>query len=156
MKKDFHACAPHFCVAYQAPHAGRWRRNPCGRLRRNPSCHRRRNPCGHLRPARACMRCGRRPSSSTLRARPSANGSARSARKAVRKNYKVSTRFPATLLLSPRVLNCPFSLPALDATTNLPSLAELEKDLFDKDNEDCGDDEEDEKEEEIEEERDVA
>jgi hypothetical protein len=34
---------------------------------------------------------------------------------AVRKNYKVSSRPPATLLLSPRVLNCPFSLPTLNA-----------------------------------------
>jgi hypothetical protein len=34
---------------------------------------------------------------------------------AVRKNYKASTRPPATLPLSPRVLNCPFSLPALNA-----------------------------------------
>ena len=33
----------------------------------------------------------------------------------VRKRYKVSTRLPATLMLSPRVLNCPFSLPALNA-----------------------------------------
>ena len=34
---------------------------------------------------------------------------------AVKKNYKVSTHPPATLPLSPRVLNCPFSLPALNA-----------------------------------------
>jgi hypothetical protein len=34
---------------------------------------------------------------------------------AVRKNYKVSTRPPATLPLSPRVSNCIFSLPALNA-----------------------------------------
>jgi hypothetical protein len=34
---------------------------------------------------------------------------------AVRKNYKVSTRPPATLLLSPRVLNYPFSLLPLNA-----------------------------------------
>ena len=34
---------------------------------------------------------------------------------AVRKNYKVSTRPPATLPLSPRVSYCPFSLPALNA-----------------------------------------
>jgi hypothetical protein len=32
----------------------------------------------------------------------------------VRKRYNVSTRPPATLLLSPRVLNCPSSLPALN------------------------------------------
>ena len=34
---------------------------------------------------------------------------------AVTKNYKFSTRPPATLPLSPRVLNCPFSLPAPNA-----------------------------------------
>ena len=34
---------------------------------------------------------------------------------AVRKNYKASTHLPATLPLSPRVLKCPFSLPALNA-----------------------------------------
>jgi hypothetical protein len=116
--------APHFCVAYQAPHTrlqktehmwcrrsapcgrrrrnpcgrrrsapcGRRRRNPCGRRRwircgrrrrircgcrrRNPSGRRRWIPCGHRRPALARMRRGRCPSSSTLRARPSANGSA--------------------------------------------------------------------------------
>ena len=34
---------------------------------------------------------------------------------AVRENYKVSMRPPATLLLSPRVSNYPFSLPALNA-----------------------------------------
>ena len=34
---------------------------------------------------------------------------------AVRENYKVSTRPPATLLLSPRVLKCNFSLLALNA-----------------------------------------
>jgi len=33
--------------------------------------------------------------------------------------YKVSTRPPATLPLSPRVLNCPFSLPALNAQLTL-------------------------------------
>jgi hypothetical protein len=37
----------------------------------------------------------------------------------VRKNYKVSTRPPATLPLSSRVLNCPFSLPALNAQLTL-------------------------------------
>jgi hypothetical protein len=31
------------------------------------------------------------------------------------KNYKVSTRPPPTIPLSPRVSNCPFSLPALNA-----------------------------------------
>ena len=34
---------------------------------------------------------------------------------AVRKNYKASTRPPPTIPLSRRVLNCPFSLPALNA-----------------------------------------
>jgi hypothetical protein len=34
---------------------------------------------------------------------------------AVRKNYKASMHLPATLLLSPRVLKCPFSLPPLNA-----------------------------------------
>jgi hypothetical protein len=34
---------------------------------------------------------------------------------AVRKNYKVSTRPPATLPLSPRVLKCVFPFPALNA-----------------------------------------
>jgi hypothetical protein len=38
----------------------------------------------------------------------------------VRKRYKVSTRPPATLPLSPRVSNCPFSLPALDAQLTSP------------------------------------
>jgi hypothetical protein len=89
--------APRFCVAYQAPHAvagdgtyavarrstpsGRRRRNPRGRRRRNPRSCRRRIPCGRRRPARARVRRGRCPSSLTPRARPSANGSARSARR---------------------------------------------------------------------------
>ena len=38
---------------------------------------------------------------------------------AVRKNYEVSTLPPATLLLSPRVSNCPFSLLALNAQLTL-------------------------------------
>jgi hypothetical protein len=41
---------------------------------------------------------------------------------AVRKNYKVLTRPPATLPLSPIVLNCPFSLPALNAQLTLSGI----------------------------------
>ena len=81
--------APRFRVAYQAPHAVDGDGThavasisaPCGRRRWNPRSRRRRIPCCRRRPARAHVRRGRRPSSSTPRARPSANGSARSTRR---------------------------------------------------------------------------
>jgi hypothetical protein len=94
------------------------RRTPRGRRRRNPCGRQGRIPCGCCRPACARVCRGCRPSSLAPRARPSANGSARSARR-LRKNYKVSTRPPVTLPLSPRVLKRVFPFSALNAQLTL-------------------------------------
>jgi hypothetical protein len=139
--KRFPTRAPRFCVAYQAPHAvagdgthavaaeaphavardGTHARNaPCGRRRWNPRSRQRRNPCGRRRPARAHVRHGRRPSSSTPRARPSANGSTRP-HAGGEKKYKVSTRPPATLPLSPRVLKRIFLFRRLTQNSPCPA-----------------------------------
>ena len=94
--------------------SGRRNSAPCGRRRQNPRGRQRQIQCDCLRPART--RAPRPPpieldaEGQALRKRLRAFRT-----QAVRKNYKASTHLPATLPLSPRVLKCPFSLPALNA-----------------------------------------
>ena len=114
--------APRFCVAYQAPHAvvAEASHAVAAEAPHVVSADRTHAVAADGNHAVAAGD-GSHAVAADRRARACAEGKALRKRlnvfrtQAVRKNYKVSTRTPATLPLSPRVLNCPFSLPALIA-----------------------------------------
>jgi hypothetical protein len=145
MKKDINACSSFLCSISSAPRGRRRRNScghrrsaPCGCRRRNPHGRWRWIPCGR-RPMRSPQmvptrslemdpmrspKTGTRTAAAARRARRQEPGPPRKALRkrlrafptqAVRKNYKVSTRPPATFPLSPRVSKCPFSLLPLNA-----------------------------------------
>jgi hypothetical protein len=104
--KEILTRAPRFRVAYQAPHvvAGDKTHAVAGDGSNAVAADRRARACATAAAIRA-QRRGLVPLRTAPRV-PHAGGE---------KKYKVSTRPPATFPLSPRVLKCPFSLPALNA-----------------------------------------
>jgi hypothetical protein len=136
--EEISTCAPHFCVAHQAPHTVA-RDGTHAVAAEAPhgvaadGTHAVAGDGTHAVAADgtyAVAGDGSHKVTADRRARACAAAAARQARRggpgpprtvrafrtqAVRKNYKVSTRPLTTLPLSPRVLKCPFSLPALNA-----------------------------------------